>query len=589
MRSLVRLVICLSFFYTYSVSAGNKKISNTEKYSLYFQTWNFLKYYHPAFTTGKINADSVFLLHVSSLSSIHTSESFNGMILNIINSLGSNNFEATVVHEASGRKPPKANWYLSNHIISHQIKQQLGDIYWRRDGTAAYYMPVKSYTAEIPNEKVYSYAKTVNIPMDMRLLALAKLYGVIEYLDPHHSLIKNNWTALVEKQIPLFIACSSRQEYELLLLNIVAQLHDTHAFNRFYNSLAYRKEIFKNSYYPPFDYVLLKDKIIVTRLIISELCQKANIEVGDVIEKINQEPVRNRVDKLSTLLSASNRSVLVHKVGDYATNFIWFADSAVYRLQTKKRGAVKQLTVQFAMQTDKAKISRVQQYLDQKNRQNDTIRGFSILEGSIAYFNIDHISTLLTNVPDVQLDTKIDSILTLAVSQKGIIFDMRGYPSWGGFVYHYIFKKFGTAGSRFANYYMADRHNPGHFTLDNSSSTYIPDHIVPQQTPYKGKIYILVNSATQSMSEWNTMNLQHTFPSSITIGEQTAGADGDEKSLNLPGNYKIYFTGNAIFYPEGRAAQGKGVKIDKVIPTAIDDIIAGSDTQLDFAVREIRR
>jgi hypothetical protein len=46
------------------------------------------------------------------------------------------------------------------------------------------------------------------------------------------------------------------------------------------------------------------------------------------------------------------------------------------------------------------------------------------------------------------------------------------------------------------------------------------------------------------MSEWNTMHLQTLFPQSITIGQQTSGGDGDERMINLPGNYILPFTGN---------------------------------------------
>jgi len=422
MRSLVRLVVCLLLFNIVNVSARNKKISDTEKYSHFFQTWNFLKYYHPAFATGKLNADSVFLINVASLPAITTADPFNALVLKIVKDLDVANPKFKIVGKTTGSKLPISKWFLSSSLLTPQIQQQLSEVYWQRDTAAAYYIPATSYATEIPNEKVYLYAKTLNIPLNMRLLSLAKLQGVIEYLDPHHSLIETSWTRVIEKNIPAFIACSSRQHYEMLLLQIVAQLKDSHAYNRFYSSLSYRREIFKNTQYPPFDYVLLKDRIVVTHIIIPEFCQQADIKRGDVIKEINGEAISNRIGKLAKILSASNRSALIHKVGDYATNFIWYADSSMYRLKIKRKGAIKETGIRFALQSDKASISQVQHYLDHKNQLNNTIKGFSILNKSIAYFNIDHIATLLTNVPDGQLDGKIDSILTLAIRQKGIIF-----------------------------------------------------------------------------------------------------------------------------------------------------------------------
>lgn len=43
------------------------------------------------------------------------------------------------------------------------------------------------------------------------------------------------------------------------------------------------------------------------------------------------------------------------------------------------------------------------------------------------------------------------------------------------------------------------------------------------------------------------MSLQHIFPQSVTMGQRTAGADGDVTKVNLPGDYVLEFTGNGIF------------------------------------------
>lgn len=64
---------------------------------------------------------------------------------------------------------------------------------------------------------------------------------------------------------------------------------------------------------------------------------------------------------------------------------------------------------------------------------------------------------------------------------------------------------------------------------------------------YTGKIVILTDENTQSMGEWFTMMLRQLNRNTTVIGNQTAGADGDMKHLNLPGGYEFLFTGNGIF------------------------------------------
>jgi hypothetical protein len=57
----------------------------------------------------------------------------------------------------------------------------------------------------------------------------------------------------------------------------------------------------------------------------------------------------------------------------------------------------------------------------------------------------------------------------------------------------------------------------------------------------------------------------------------------------LPGGYAFPFSGNAIFYPDGTQAQRKGVKINKVVYPALDDITKGEDTQLKAALQWINQ
>ena len=210
-----------------------------------------------------------------------------------------------------------------------------------------------------------------------------------------------------------------------------------------------------------------------------------------------------------------------------------------------------------------------------------------LLNNDIAYFNIDKIIQLMQNVDDDKIESHVDSILNLAAQQKAIIFDMRGYPQWSGFMYTYLYKKFGTLDQRFAKYVKADLNNIGTYNWINSPEVYNNVDIVPEHVVYKGKVAIIVNARTRSLSEWNTMGLQSMFPQAITIGEQTSGGDGDEKHFNIPGNYNIHFTGNAIYYNDGTSAQGVGVKIDKKMKFTKADILEGKDTFLEYAIDKI--
>jgi hypothetical protein len=82
------------------------------------------------------------------------------------------------------------------------------------------------------------------------------------------------------------------------------------------------------------------------------------------------------------------------------------------------------------------------------------------------------------------------------------------------------------------------------------------------------------------------MNLQHIFPSSVTIGQRTAGADGNIKTMILPGGYKFSFTGLGVFYPNGGLTQKVGVKIDKHTRYDDQDVLSRVDKEMEI-VRQL--
>ena len=93
---------------------------------------------------------------------------------------------------------------------------------------------------------------------------------------------------------------------------------------------------------------------------------------------------------------------------------------------------------------------------------------------------------------------------------------------------------------------------------------------------------MLVDACSQSMSEYFTMSLQ-TIPGAVTIGSQTAGADGDVTRIQLP--YASFnLTGLGVCYPDGQNAQRSGVKIDIVVEPTAEGMRQGMDEQMQAAI-----
>lgn len=537
---------------------------------------------------GRINADTLFLQNIGAVDQIKTTEEFNAFVRSFLDKLPEAESKKALKSTANLLTKNRDNkWFTSGRLFNRDNKKRLTTIFERRyTDSIHHYIPDIRFSSEIPNEPEYPFAATENIPYKYRMLTLAKIQGAVDYLFPHKYLMDKNFDSLLKEKLPLAATCKTREEHEAILLELVASFDDTHAF-KFIKQIKFREQIFKNSFFPPFKYAVFDDRIIVTEIILPDYCAKADINVGDAILKVNGEPVTVLVNRTARWVSVSNRPTLRNYCSDYLKNLVWQSDNKVFQLAVKRNGAESNKVVEFIHNRDAANITRLSDYINNASPDKRTDRNLDILPGDIAYFKIGETFRFIETVPDDKAYSTMDSLLGIAARQKGIILDMRNYPDWGGFVFT-LFKNFGRYPNRFANYFEINKKEIGTFILNDSYETYNHPDIKADGGSYNGKVVIIVNPETLSMSEWNVMNLQNVFPQSITIGEQSAGADGDEKMLMLPGGYKMNFTGNAIFYTNGTNAQRKGVRIDKYMPLTPENLLNTKDYLLDEAIRIIK-
>ena len=109
-------------------------------------------------------------------------------------------------------------------------------------------------------------------------------------------------------------------------------------------------------------------------------------------------------------------------------------------------------------------------------------------------------------------------------------------------------------------------------------------HNVENHNAYTGKIIILVDQTTQSAAEYFTMHLQ-SIPDAITVGSQTAGADGDIVLVTMPGYMNFYFSSVKVLYPDGTDTQRRGVRVDIEVRPSVDGIRNNRDEVLEYALQ----
>lgn len=549
-----------------------------DQYYDFIKTWNFIKYYHPDVASGKVNADSLFLVTVKN---INSKDDFNSVINKLSQNLNKNltNPAPTDTSKDILAKNQNFNWFRKNGKISSENKNLLNTIYNHRFNFEL--LKEKS----VSDEKKYSFPKTENLPPEYRLLTLAKIQGIVDYLFPHKYIMDKGFDDYFKNSLDESLSVNSRKDFEVILAGLVSKLKDSHAFS-FYTQLNFRGDIFNGLYYAPFDYQIVDDHLLITDIILPEICSKAKLNIGDQITEIDEQSIKQIIDEKSKLLSVSNRNKLIYELSKYQGNLIWPNNNKQKKLTVKSQQNKKFITsIDFADPKDKSQNTAIAEYVGKKIMAK---RNHNLVDKNVAYFNINRTLPFIDNVEDDKIDDVMEKILGEAAQKKAIVFDMREYPDWGGFVFHYVYKYFSPLENYFHKYYAPNLKNIGTFYYLDKPIQNFPEIKEKTTHTYSGKVFILVNPETRSASEWYSMSLQKIFPQSVTIGQQTSGGDGDLVKVNLPGDYVLEFTGNGIFYPDNSQTQQTGIRINEIIQYKDQDFLDKRDLEFGRVLNTLK-
>ena len=276
-----------------------------------------------------------------------------------------------------------------------------------------------------------------------------------------------------------------------------------------------------------------------------------------MITHVDGQPVKEYIRQVLELTPASNYSTQLRSI-----------QSLILRGQTNKIT----LTVMKNKKTETLTVPRYEPRYLNFNVDYDPSpldSSYKIINGDIGYV-----------YPAKYKNTQLPAIIETFKNTKGIIVDMRCYPS--------DFMPF-----TFGNYIKA---NTSSFVLFTNSSIQHPGQFVflgnaangkKDDNTYKGKVVVIVNEQSQSNAEYTTMAFQSS-PNVKVIGSTTAGADGNVSYITLPGGVSTMISGIGVYYPDKTETQRVGVKIDLVIKPTLEGFRQGKDELLEKAVQLVR-
>lgn len=499
--------------------------------------WGFAKYHHPAFASRSINADAEYFYLLNDVLQAPDSMK-NDICLKWISGLGPY-ARRDKEDDENIETFNDFNWISDSLYLGKALSDSLMKL---RDADPGN----NQYVKQTPVNVSYIETQYSDIPNDdvaYRLLGVAKFWNAVDSYSPNRNLTDRPWDDVLAEYIAL--ALDRSISFSALYSRMVSELCDTHV----------------NSWYVPIfggRFVPLMCQFAEDRLFVADTCSLVpnNFEIGDEIILIDSVSPIKRLNELAPYIPHSNRSSLLRD-GSYAT------------LLTAKNEACVEYVREGKTYTTIISSVDGSKFVNRRfsSQNTSTKPEFKEVAGGIGYINISN----LTCKDEQDLEN------FLASCDK-LIIDLRSYPAEYDVLHKLLPTFFFSQAREAAEVLLPQAHRPGGFirTTVSTRKTSDPDKL------YKGKVVLLVNAHSQSMSEYFTMFLQ-TIPGSVTIGSQTAGADGDVTRIQLPyASFNI--TGAGICYPDGTNAQRNGVKIDKVVEPSAEGMIRGVDEQLQEAI-----
>lgn len=531
-----------------------KDLPQVERLKYLAKSWGLIKYYHPVVTSGELNWDSVLLSSIEPVQKASSKEAFNEIILKLLDAAGPLPSAPAVGFCLHDSVTHLSNFdWTSEEVFEKHIQNQLRQLSER----AVLFR--SRYVSDSVDTRSLGYARFYEDPMEtadlsrveIRLLALFRYWNVIEYFFPYKDLIEKDWDQVLETYIQRFVEADQVEEYYQELLKLSAEIRDGHANIPYHPEL---RKAFFGQFTVPFTVKLVEDQLIVNSVKSDTLCKMAGIRHGDLITKIEGKPFLDKFTALSPYLPNSNQAFHNLEICRYILD----GNTEHLKVEINRNGQALELEIK------RYPHATIKTYQHREER-----IPWQILPGKIGYAHMGKLKVDL--LPTFFSDIR---------QTKGLILDFRHYPDWQ--IFHPFLSHFYREKKPFTLLQSQCLQKPGTYYWHLSENN-LPD-IQPSADRYQKPVVLLVNEHTWSFGEYFVMAMQ-VMNQVVTVGSQTAGVDGNQVGIDMPGGMRMFLSSLGIHYPDGGQAQRAGVRIDHHLEPKISDIKEKKDLLLDFALQ----
>jgi hypothetical protein len=368
-----------------------------------------------------------------------------------------------------------------------------------------------------------------------RLAGVGMAWTTLEHFFPYWDVTPTSWDSALPAALKEAAVAPTQEDYVLALRHMVAQLRDGHAAAYDLAAPALRG--------PDANLEMVDGRPLVAQTWGSA----RGLPLGSEVLNVDGEPVETRMAGLRAGISAATPGFLDYRVAQ-------------------------------ALLTDRAKVS-----LEVEVRSPDGTRSLHHLALHAQWWEgqprPEAFRTMKPGILLVDLGQLNDGdflkALPRLVAARGLVLDLRGYPSSDEFLRH--FRPGVLDGYRMQ--LPVTRHPDGAARTYEARVNTIHAH----GPYYQGKVVVLVGPATGSFGETCLEPIQ-TYHLAPIVGSVSAGTNGNFCAFWVSGGVKCQFTGTRVLRADGSRLQGLGIQPTDRVKHTREALAAGRDEDVERAL-----
>ena len=409
------------------------------------------------------------------------------------------------------------------------------------------------------SQKDKPYAEMQFPSVEYRLLGLFRFWNVVTYFFPYKHLIGDSWDSVLPRYIAKFEASKNIADYQLTVMELATEMHDSHAGVR--NAVAGGEKLYGFQTVAFITY--RENQSVVTKV----LDDKASVKVGDVVLTIDGAPVEKRREFLSRYMAASTPQSLMQRV--HSVLLAGPKDSVVKLRVRGPNGKERDVELTRSVAPNDPK------YYAAMNRVGPVMK---LLAQGYGYVDLGRLEV-----------GEVDKMFETIKNAPAVIFDMRGYPTGSAWdIAPRLTDKKNVVAALFSRSLLEPSSLTSTDYADHASHTAAQPLPAAKGSVYKGKVVMLINEEAISRAEHACLFFEAATDVTF-VGTPTQGANGDVTVMVLPGNLSISFSGHDVRHADGRQLQRLGIQPHVRVAPTIRGLIEGRDEILDAAIKHLQK